>query len=63
MDKGRPDLIDPKTLQIPESEAMGQVFFFLCKKKQKQCLSKVGPAIGKIAYSAYDHTFWIAEYA
>ena len=30
----RGDLIDAKTLQNPETEAMGLVFFFLCKTKQ-----------------------------
>lgn len=34
MDKGRPDLIQPRTLQNPKSEAMGLVFSVLCKTKQ-----------------------------
>ena len=33
MDKDRPDLIDLRTLQYPELEAMDLVFFFLCKKQ------------------------------
>ena len=62
----RPDLIDPKNLQIPESEAMGLVFFCLLKnKKKKRYYQKrwIPQPTGRIAYSVYDHTFWTAEYA